>query len=450
MTSSRAQGQSRSVVPSVILAAGASRRLGTPKQLVARDGETLLRRIVRTALAGGGPVFVVTGFRSPDMAAELAGLPVQLVVNPAWEEGMGASLRHGVAALPAGSSGVLLLVCDQPAVTPELLEQLQAEHRAAPEALVACAYGGTLGIPALLPARLFPQLLALRGDQGARGLFRGEAVIPITFPEGAQDVDRPEDVRTRACRLFDAHVHIIDPRFPLVANQGFLPEPFTCEDYLERMGGYRLAGGAIVSGSFQAFDQTYLVEALRRLGPGFAGVTQLPATASDGEILALHRAGVRAVRFNLKRGGSEDLGQLERMARRVHDLAGWHVELYVDGRELPALSERIVALPRVSIDHLGLVREGLEPLLRLVERGVRVKATGFGRLDFEAGEVVRQLFELNAEALMFGTDLPSTRAPRAYRDEDFERVLDVLGEAGAAKVFFDNACKWYGGGRASG
>lgn len=443
MTFSRAQGQSRPVVPSVILAAGASRRLGTPKQLVSRDGVTLLRRIALTALAGGGPVIVVTGFRSAEMAAELAGLPVQVVVNPAWEEGMGASLRHGVAALPAGASGVLLLVCDQPAVTPDLLERLQAAHRAAPEKLVACAYGGTLGIPALLPARLFPQLRACRGDQGARGLLQGEAVIPITFPEGALDVDRPEDVRTRACRLFDAHVHIIDPRFPLVANQGFLPEPFACEDYLRRMGGYRLEGGAIVSGSFQAFDQAYLLEALRRLGPGFAGVTQLPATASDEEILGLHRAGVRAVRFNLKRGGSEDLAQLERMAHRVHDLAGWHVELYVDGRELPALFDRIAALPRVSVDHLGLAREGLEPLLRLVARGVRVKATGFGRLDFEAGEAVRRIFALNPEALMFGTDLPSTRAPRPYRDEDFERVLDVLGADGAAQVCFDNAFLWY-------
>ena len=446
MTFSRAQADSSSVVPSVILAAGASRRLGAPKQLVARDGETLLRRIARTALAGGGPVYVVTGFRGEDMAAELAGLPVRLVVNPEWEEGMGASLRHGVAALPAGVSGVLLLVCDQPAVTPELLERLQAAHRAEPDALVACAYGGTLGIPALLPARLLPQLLALRGDQGARGLLQGEAVIPITFPEGALDVDRPEDVRTRACRLFDAHVHIIDPRFPLVANQGFTPEPFTCEDYLRRMAGYDLTGGAIVSGSFQAMDQSYLLAALQRLGPGFVGVTQLPATVSDEDLLALHRGGVRAVRFNLRRGGSEELGQLERMAQRVHDLAGWHVELYVDGRELSGLSARIAALPKVSIDHLGLAREGLDPLLRLVERGVRVKATGFGRLDFEAGEAVRRIFAVDPGALMFGTDLPSTRAPRGYRDEDFERVLDVLGEDGARKVFFENALNWYKGG----
>jgi predicted TIM-barrel fold metal-dependent hydrolase len=94
--------------------------------------------------------------------------------------------------------------------------------------------------------------------------------------------------------LFDAHLHIVDPRFPLVANRGYLPEPFTVEDYRERTGGLDVRGGAVVSGSFQAFDQSYLADALERLGPALVGVTQVPASASDEEILALHRAGARA------------------------------------------------------------------------------------------------------------------------------------------------------------
>ena len=432
------------VVPAVILAGGASRRLGRPKQLAAWEGESLLRRIAGTALAGGGPVTVVTGYRAEAMAAHLEGLPVAVVANPDWEEGMASSLRRGVAALPAGATGVLLLTCDQPAVTPALLARLQAAHREAPEAIVACAYGDTRGTPALLPARTFPQLLVLRGDQGARGLLREPGVVLVPFPEGAMDVDRPEDLPHGARRLFDSHVHIIDPRFPLVSNQGFLPGPFTCGDYLARMAGYQLLGGAIVSGSFQAFDQGYLVAALRRLGPGFVGVTQLPASTPDAEFLRLHEAGVRAVRFNLRRGGSEDLDQLEAMAHRVHGLAGWHVELYVAGEDLPGLFERIVALPKVSIDHLGLAAAGLETLLRLVARGVRVKATGFGRVGFEVGPALRRLFEANPEALMFGTDLPSTRAPRAYRDDDFDLVPEVLGAEGAARVFHENAARFYG------
>ena len=180
------------VVPAVILAAGASRRLGHPKQLVVLDGETLLHRIARTALAGGGPVTVVTGSRAGDMAAALEGLPVTILENLAWEEGMASSIRAGVAALPPGTTGVLLLLCDQPAVSPELLAMLQAAHRADPEAVVACGYGGTLGVPTLIPARHFSRLLALAGDEGARALLREGGAVAVPFPEGEADVDGPE------------------------------------------------------------------------------------------------------------------------------------------------------------------------------------------------------------------------------------------------------------------
>lgn len=249
----------------------------------------------------------------------------------------------------------------------------------------------------------------------------------------------------RHFKLFDAHLHIIDRRFPLVANNGYLPDAFTAADYLARMAGYTLAGGAVVSGSFQAFDQQYLVAALRELGPTFVGVTQLPATVTDAELLDLDRAGVRAVRFNLKRGGSEEVGQLDRMARRVYDLVGWHVELYVDSRELAGLAATLAALPAVSIDHLGLARDGFGTLLRLAEQGVRVKATGFGRVDFDVRTALRELDAANPEALLFGTDLPSTRAPRPYADDDFQLVLDTLGEERAGRVFYDNAARFYAG-----
>ena len=178
----------------IILAAGASRRLGQPKQLLELQGESLLRRIARTALVGGGPVTVVVGFRAPDMVANLAGLPVRVLVNPDWEEGMASSIRAGVAALPPGSSGVLLLLCDQPAVNPALLARLQAAHRAEPQVPVACGYGGILGTPALFPARSFPDLLRLRGDCGARKLLQGQPVQVIPFPAGSRDVDRPGDL----------------------------------------------------------------------------------------------------------------------------------------------------------------------------------------------------------------------------------------------------------------
>ena len=149
------------------------------------------------------------------------------------------------------------------------------------------------------------------------------------------------------------------------------------------------------------------------------------------------------MRFNLKRGGSEDVRHLEVMARRVFDLAGWHVELYVDSRELAGLYQTLVSLPSCSIDHLGLSWEGFGTLLKLAEQGVRVKATGFGRVDFDVPTALKELYAANPDCLMFGTDLPSTRAPRPYCDEDFLLVAETLGDEAARAVFYDNAALYY-------
>ena len=129
--------------------------------------------------------------------------------------------------------------------------------------------------------------------------------------------------------VFDAHLRIIDPAHPLLENNGYLPDAFTVADYRHRIARLGIAGGAVVSGSFQAFDQGYLIDALAALDPSYVGVTQIPVGTSDERIPELHKAGVRAVRFNVARGGSANL---DRLARRVHELAGWHSELYIDAR----------------------------------------------------------------------------------------------------------------------
>jgi predicted TIM-barrel fold metal-dependent hydrolase len=245
--------------------------------------------------------------------------------------------------------------------------------------------------------------------------------------------------------LFDAHLHIIDPRFPLVPNKGYLPEPFTVDDYLERTKSLSVVGGAVVSGSFQAFDQSYLIDALGRLGPSFVGVTQLPAAVPAGDVLRLHEAGVRAVRFNLYRGGSETLDDLEALAWRVHELAGWHAEFYVDSKDLPGLERRLAALPRISIDHLGMARDGCPALLRLVEGGAKVKAAGFGRVGERLGvaEALKQIAAVDPSALMFGTDLPGTRAERPFSEADIDLIVETLGGALARRVLRENALELY-------
>ncbi|MGO3327200.1 amidohydrolase family protein [Gordonia sp. (in: high G+C Gram-positive bacteria)] len=244
--------------------------------------------------------------------------------------------------------------------------------------------------------------------------------------------------------VFDAHLHIVDPAHRLLENNGYVPEPFTVDDYRVRTAGLGIAGGAVVSGSFQGFDQGYLVEALKSLGPSFVGVTQIPADVSDQMISDLHEAGVRAVRFNVARGGSADLADLDRLARRVHDVSGWHAELYIDARTIDNdLCEQIAGLPAASVDHLGMHRDGLPNLLRLVEQGVRVKATGFGRIDMDPATAIRAIVNVDPTALMVGTDLPSTRARRPFHDGDFEYIAQVLDPSQVADVFWGNAAAFY-------
>lgn len=249
---------------------------------------------------------------------------------------------------------------------------------------------------------------------------------------------------SHALPVFDSHLHIIDPAFPLTPNQGYVPDPFTATDYLNAVADMGVVGGAVVSGSFQGYDRAYLEAALTALGPGFVGVAQLPMDVADEEIRALDALGVRAVRFNLYRAVSIDLAGIGRLARRVHDLAGWHVELYLDAADLPHLSSALVDLPRIAIDHLGLTRAGLPHLLRLVASGAWVKASGFGRLDYPAVEALSRIYAENPAALLFGTDLPSTRAARPYDARDLDLIAHSLGSREKLKrVLYDNAVALY-------
>lgn len=243
--------------------------------------------------------------------------------------------------------------------------------------------------------------------------------------------------------IFDAHFHIIDDRHPLIPNHGYLPEPFGCPDYLSRAAPLGISGGAVVSGSFQGFDQGYLLDALARLGPGFVGVTQLPADVEDSELLRLEAAGVRAIRFNLRRGPPMERGEIEGFANRVHELVGWHSEFYGSGEEISEYEPLLRRLPKVVVDHLGLSAAARPALLRLAESGAFVKATGFGRLDFDPLTSVKEIQSIAPGSLLFGTDLPSTRAPRPFRKQDLWDLADALGDEALRAVLFGNAVSLY-------
>ncbi len=244
--------------------------------------------------------------------------------------------------------------------------------------------------------------------------------------------------------LFDAHLHVIDQRFPLRSNQGYLPPPFTVADYLAIARPLGVLGGALVSGSFQGFDQCYLADALPRLGPGFVGVAQLPLDTSVAEIRRLDALGVRALRFNLHRGVQSDWSGMQALARSAHAEAGWHCELYLDAAGIPGLGPWLAGLPALCIDHLGLTRAGLPHLLRLLEAGAWVKASGFSRLDFPPQEALVALCRASPGRVVFGSDLPGTRAPRPFDPADLDLIAAALGDEDLCRaVLWTNAQALY-------
>jgi molybdenum cofactor cytidylyltransferase len=180
--------------------------LGTPKQLLALEGESLVRRVARSLRASRCErVFAVVGAHAAEVSRELEDLPVSLLENARWEEGMATSIHAGVAAAAAlidpAIDAVLLALVDQLAVGAALFDRLIAALASAPAGLVAAQYGGSVGAPALFSRRHFPGLLALSGDRGGKAILaaHGDAVVAVPFPEGSFDIDTPEDLeRARA------------------------------------------------------------------------------------------------------------------------------------------------------------------------------------------------------------------------------------------------------------
>ena len=181
----------------IVLAAGASRRLGYAKQLVEIGGEPLLRRVAQAVLATKPrDAVVVLGHDADRVAAALEGLAIRQVRIANARDGMSASLRAGVAALDAACAGALVVLTDQPALGAAHLESICTAWRASPLRAVASAYAGVLGVPALLPRTWFTDVATLRGDTGARELLRSRRheIVAMTAPELARDIDTPDDV----------------------------------------------------------------------------------------------------------------------------------------------------------------------------------------------------------------------------------------------------------------
>lgn len=181
----------------VLLAAGASRRLGEPKQLLRLDGETLVHRAARLGLATApAQALLVVGAQAEATWAAASGLGLRRVDCPDWNDGLGASLRAGLAAVSPSNEGALVLLCDQPGLDAAHLRALVAAWQKQPTHAAASAYAGVLGVPALLPRAWFAALSRNAGDRGARDLLRERAdqVHAIPAPALSDDVDGPRDL----------------------------------------------------------------------------------------------------------------------------------------------------------------------------------------------------------------------------------------------------------------
>ncbi len=190
-------GLQGSTLYALVLAAGASSRFGSPKQLVRVQGRPLLHRTVANAAeVAGQAVLVVLGAHAGDLAPLLRHSTATVIVNRSWSEGIASSIRTGIAHLPPSCDGVLILLADQAAVTVDDLRRLAGVWRREPQCIVAARYETTVGVPAIFPRTEFPQLAALRGDRGARDLLRRAAdrVIALELANAEIDIDTPEDL----------------------------------------------------------------------------------------------------------------------------------------------------------------------------------------------------------------------------------------------------------------
>jgi molybdenum cofactor cytidylyltransferase len=181
----------------LVLAAGASTRLGQPKQLVKLAGRPALHIVVSNAVAvAGHAVTVVVGAQAREMTHLLAHSPASVIVNRHWEEGMGSSLRFGVASLPPTCQAVMVLLGDQVAVTADDLKRLVSAWKGEESMIAASVYDQRVGVPAIFPRVCFSELSELRGDQGARKILERNSyrLVRVPMSNASIDLDTPEDL----------------------------------------------------------------------------------------------------------------------------------------------------------------------------------------------------------------------------------------------------------------
>ena len=184
----------------VILAAGASTRFGSPKQLAKFQGDTLIKRIAETVISTNFKTVVVLGSKASEIRKEIETLPLEIVVNESWQSGLSSSIKVGLEKLCETApdiSAAILLLCDQPFITKETLLGLVEKQQETRKSIVASAYSQTVGTPALFTKDMFPELLEIDSKKGAKSLIQkySESKLAVSqAPEAALDIDVPQDL----------------------------------------------------------------------------------------------------------------------------------------------------------------------------------------------------------------------------------------------------------------
>jgi molybdenum cofactor cytidylyltransferase len=183
----------------IILAAGASTRMNGPKQLLPYKEKSLVQQAIDTALATNSEqVILVLGANAERIREQTNTAGVEVVVNGSWKEGMASSVRLGISTLqqefPDVDSATIML-CDQPFVTADLLQKLAITQEQSGKKITASYYKQTAGVPVVFDKTLFPKLLKLEGQEGAKKLLSiySDDVATVPFAEGEMDIDTEED-----------------------------------------------------------------------------------------------------------------------------------------------------------------------------------------------------------------------------------------------------------------
>ncbi|MBF4516768.1 nucleotidyltransferase family protein [Flavobacterium sp. ANB] len=183
----------------VILAAGSSARLGQPKQLLAYKNTTLLKNTIKEAsLIRNAILIVVTGSNHALIKEEIKTDEIKISYNPDWEIGMSSSIAKGLSDLLLEYPQIekcIFAVCDQPYVSNIIFENLMDQYEKNNKGIIASAYAGTLGTPVLFDKKYFKELLALKGQEGAKKIINRflEDTVSVPFEKGNIDIDTPED-----------------------------------------------------------------------------------------------------------------------------------------------------------------------------------------------------------------------------------------------------------------